>query len=292
MTARTRPGVGVVLRRPKNETPEHWAAKMHAWVWLWRRGCRHIGFEVEVTARWKVDVLGMVFTRDRSRTVVYAVEAKGHRSDWLADLNAAQAGLAAFERLRAVHAEAIALGVPEPGYYIEPIRAKSQQSEEEKHRGEIMERYRKARRAASKHGHIAGERSGYCAAPIGVDDAEWERVVQPGKGLRFLPNPTKVACKDLARVTSARYVMAPPGVILPEERPDGWGILEPGPRTVHKIDKPQPVSDEVAVDLLRKLALAQTYRTKAAIPGEERGTDLTIEPFDDIVRREQEAARV
>jgi hypothetical protein len=283
------PGVGVVLRRPKNETPEHWAAKMHAWVWLWRHGCRHIGFEVEVNARWKVDVLGMVFTRGRSGAIVYAVEAKGHRADWLADLNAAKAGLAAFERLRAVHADALAAGVAEPTYYVEPIRPKSLQSEEERRRGEIVARYQKARRAVGKHGHVAGEYRRQCV-PCGVDQAEWDRVVGAGPGLRFFPFPTKVACKDLARVTSARYVMAPPGVVLPEERPDGWGILEPGPRTVHKIDKPQPVSDEVAVDLLRKLALAQTYRTKAAIPGEEHGTDIRIEPFDDIVRREQEAA--
>ena len=43
--------VVVQMQKPGNETPEHYALKLHAFAWLWRsRGCRAIGFEVPCVA--------------------------------------------------------------------------------------------------------------------------------------------------------------------------------------------------------------------------------------------------
>ena len=78
-----RTGVCVDLRRPHNETPEHWRGKLDAAAYLSRRGYPVIGFEVFM-GLWVVDVVGV--KPHPSGSEVFAIEVKGHRGDWRGEL--------------------------------------------------------------------------------------------------------------------------------------------------------------------------------------------------------------
>lgn len=77
--------------QPLGETDEHWRAKVTAVAWLWRRGVRRIAVEVPLCGV-VIDVMGWADARRRGKRVeparVIAIEAKGHRSDWLRESRA------------------------------------------------------------------------------------------------------------------------------------------------------------------------------------------------------------
>lgn len=179
--------------RPGGETPEHWNAKVAAVVWLWRHGLRRIAVEVPFGPH-IVDAVGW------SDTEVVVIEAKGHRSDWTreirfeAEAEQARAALPALaEAMQAAHAARRAL----------TGRARY----DEDNPAHVADR-------AAKKAHRKAQEVGF------------------GPGWRYFSEPRhgKFHDAELLARTSARYVIAPEGVVQAGELTPGWGLLSPAPR--------------------------------------------------------------
>ena len=212
------------LACPAGETPEHYALKLVAAAWLWRRGYRVIGTELEVGA-FRVDVAGAV-PLDLRGTRVAVVEAKATRADFLRDHNHDREIARARARLPELRAEADRL-----------VMASATREEVK----------RAWRRMAEAHATLRHRR---------VDGTD----VAPA---------SKLTCADLQRRTTERYVIAAEGVLVPEELPDGWGLLSPAGAVLRRAADPGAPEwvMPAAFSLAEQMARRMTYSLVDALPG-------------------------
>ncbi len=251
-----------VLARPGNQTPEHHALALLGFGWLWNYGCRVIGFEVPIGS-WRFDVVGIRWPKSRRKAgnpppEIIVVEAKGHRSDFRGEISRkARAERAGPERAAAL-AVVRSLGMDAPDAYCLTERRRRDMPAEHL---AALERYRVADTALRKH-------TTWGRRPDGTD----------GDYLQL----GKLWCQTVQAETSARYVIAPEGVVLGGELPPGWGRLSPAPAIETKCPV-SPSSPERVARLLDHMARAATYRCKDALPGQGGGSTVAMDGYEALV---------
>lgn len=275
--------VSALLRRPRNQTPEHYALTLIGYGWLWTHGCRVIGFEVPV-AGWIFDVVGVKWpkrSRD-TRPQVYVVEAKGHRSDFRQEVARKARVEGAAARVRAAK-EALAAVVgddDETGRYrrYHVLNAVG-----------LAKMLRQPVDLAALGGEMGREvTQAEVDAVIELDRAE--RIVRrhqrverlPEGGYGEVPRVGKLWCEKVLAETSARYVIAPDGVVIDGELPPGWGLLSPRPKIVTRCD-PGPTPEGRVAKVIEHLATTFTYRVKDGLPGATGASNVSLPTFEDLV---------
>ena len=97
----------------------------------------------------------------------------------------------------------------------------------------------------------------------------YEIKVARGDWLQELDHPEKA--EAWARYCNEWYVIAPPGVVLREDLPDGWGLLEPVAkvRVTVKVKaarrEPEPMPAPVAFELIKKVDTLRVQEVAEAV---------------------------
>lgn len=250
----------VVLARPGNQTPEHHALALLGFGWLWNYGCRVIGFEVPIGS-WYFDVVGIRWPKSRRKAgdpppEIIVVEAKGHRSDFRGEISRKARAERAGEERAAARSALDALGL-EPDEY----RSRHWDRTAPVDHVAAVKRYDAAREALRKH-------------------TTWGTLPDGTRG--DVPKLGKLWCTTVLAETSARYVIAPEGVVLGGELPPGWGRLSTVPAIETKCPV-SPSSPERVSRLLDHLARAATYRCKDALPGQRGGSAVEMDNYESLV---------
>jgi hypothetical protein len=182
-----------------SETNLTYQLKWAAWEWLYNvAGCRCIGFEVRLHGPWGriVDVVGV-----GPQNLVYAVEVKSNRADFSRDDHTAA------------------------------DIAKLQPRTQSLHRRITLAEQTLAQ--ASDFARCHGERwqdvRAYNAA-----QADKTRLQQELQRLeeRIKTASDKFHNQQFLAAAHFHYIMAPPGVVLTEMLPPGWGLLDPVPNQI------------------------------------------------------------
>ncbi|MDP3908882.1 MAG: hypothetical protein Q8Q14_00685 [Gemmatimonadales bacterium] len=269
--------VSTQLRRPRNQTPEHYALTLLAYGWLWRHGCRVIGFEVPIGA-WVFDVVGLKWPRGKDQTPrIFVIEAKGHRSDFRQEVARKARAEGAVERLRLAREAMTALGITaEIRHAVRHLVADARTL----HHPLVLDGLER------RFGRVVSAAEVEVVAELDKAEAAVRKHRQWGRGpdgaYGEVAKVGKLWCETVLAETSARYVIACDGVVQDGELPPGWGFLSSTPAIVTRC-LPTPSAPERASRILAHMARAFTYRVKDGLPGRHSGTDVSLPSFDDLV---------